>query len=324
MLNNTLFFSLINSSCSVAFQIPESREIFTLRLINATGGAQIDTALRQAEVRISENDAPIRFAVSQVTFGEPHTQQIRVLRGIGPTGARIGPIQGTSSISYRTVAGTAHSGIDYRDAQGKLTFGSGSTERTISIEILTDPQPELMENFTIELYNPSGGGVLVSPTVLVVNIASNDDPNGIISFNATSMNNIPDLILDEESGTSGTFNIFRSKGTFGEVIVYWRTVPGSRSPGISPYLIISPSNGSVVFPAGTSRRSVSVLPLADSIPEVAQELIIELFNVTGGARLASTTDGIPKARVIVRDSDHAYGIVELGPGSQQRVSLVSG
>jgi len=75
------------------------------------------------------------------------------------TVSRSGSGEGTVSVDYRTVAGTALAKSDYTAASGTLTFPPGVWSQTITITIKTDRTREPDETFTVELLNAVGGTV---------------------------------------------------------------------------------------------------------------------------------------------------------------------
>jgi len=73
------------------------------------------------------------------------------------TVSRGGSGEGTVSVSYRTVDGTARAKSDYSAASGTLTFQPGVWSQTITIAVKSDRTPEPDETFTVELFNVFGG-----------------------------------------------------------------------------------------------------------------------------------------------------------------------
>ena len=84
------------------------------------------------------------------------------------------------------------------------------------------------------------------------------------------------------------------------------------------------TSGTVTFSPSTATANLLVTVLPDTLPEVAQFYVVRLINVTGGARLASTSDpsNTLTAQLIIADSDNAYGVLEFGPNVQQTVQAV--
>jgi hypothetical protein len=75
------------------------------------------------------------------------------------TVSRSGPSEGTVSVDYRTVAGTALAKSDYTAASGTLTFQPGVSSQTITITVKSDRTREPDETFTVELLNVVGASV---------------------------------------------------------------------------------------------------------------------------------------------------------------------
>jgi hypothetical protein len=75
------------------------------------------------------------------------------------TVSRSGSGEGTVSVNYRTVAGTALAKSDYTATSGTLTFPPGVWSQTITITVKTDRKREPDETFTVELLNTFGGTV---------------------------------------------------------------------------------------------------------------------------------------------------------------------
>ena len=84
-------------------------------------------------------------------------------RGRNPlqfTVTRSGSSEGTVSVDYRTVAGTALAKSDYTAASGTLTFPPGVRTQTITITVKSDRTREPDETFTVELLNAVGASVV--------------------------------------------------------------------------------------------------------------------------------------------------------------------
>jgi len=87
---------------------------------------------------------------------------------------RTSGVIGEISIDYETVDGTAVAGSDYEERRGTLVFSNSVTTRTLSIPLLDDAAPEDEESFSIRLYNPQGGAVLVAPSNAAIQIHDED------------------------------------------------------------------------------------------------------------------------------------------------------
>ena len=74
------------------------------------------------------------------TLGQPATQQI--------------------SVNYGTADSSANAGTDFTPTSGTLVFSPGDTERTITVPVSADTQPENDETFLVNLANPTGNAVI--------------------------------------------------------------------------------------------------------------------------------------------------------------------
>jgi hypothetical protein len=76
------------------------------------------------------------------------------------TVSRSGSSEGTVSVNYRTVAGTALAKSDYSAASGTLVFQPGVWSQTITITVKSDRTREPDETFTVEIFNAVGASVV--------------------------------------------------------------------------------------------------------------------------------------------------------------------
>jgi hypothetical protein len=76
------------------------------------------------------------------------------------TVSRSGSSEGTVSVDYRTVAGTARAPSDYYAASGTLIFQPGVWSQKITITVKSDRTREPDETFTVELLNAVGASVV--------------------------------------------------------------------------------------------------------------------------------------------------------------------
>ena len=90
---------------------------------------------------------------SSVVEGDRGSSQLQF------TVSRSGSGEGTVSVDYRTVAGTALAKSDYTAASGTLTFQPGVWSQTITITVKTDRTREPDETFNVEIFNAVGASV---------------------------------------------------------------------------------------------------------------------------------------------------------------------
>jgi Calx-beta domain len=69
-------------------------------------------------------------------------------------------------VSYQTADGSALAASDYTAASGTLTFGPGETQKTVSVPITNDTNPESNETFTVMLTSVDTNSVSATATIL--------------------------------------------------------------------------------------------------------------------------------------------------------------
>ncbi len=84
------------------------------------------------------------------------------------------PAADTVTVHYETRDGTAVSGADYTSASGDLTFAPGELEKTVSVAILDDSDPEYDEEFYLDLSNAMNANIDMGEAVAT--ILQNDPP----------------------------------------------------------------------------------------------------------------------------------------------------
>lgn len=273
----------------------------------------MEPSANQIIVKIPANDAPLEFSVKQVTVPENQsTVEIEVSRGLGSDGiTEIGPVNEVASVDWYLASGSAVAGKDYVDSSGTLTFQAGETKKKITVRLINDLVPEQAENFTVHLVNASQNTYIKPPGMATVVLSPNDDQHGIISFGQ-----YPRILDEDTNARTGKFYVNRSAGTFGEVTVSWKILEGDASS------VFENTFGMLRFSPGDSFLSFQVTIRPDSVPEETKEYSIELYNITGGARLENTQSA-QRANFFVRDSDDVYGVVKFAADNEKTINMVS-
>ena len=81
---------------------------------------------------------------------------------------------GTFTVDYNTVDGTAVAGRDYTAKSGTLTFAPNETTKAITIQVTPQPAGQPTRQFKVVLSNPSPGSVLGQNSVATVTITNPD------------------------------------------------------------------------------------------------------------------------------------------------------
>ena len=263
-------------------------------------------------VRILANDIPVRFALSQITVPENQSEVVVwIYRGLDQSGTRQeASVDHSSSISWYLRSGIAMGNYDFNQTNGTMVFGKGETKKSVTIRVLDDNVPEVLENFTVVLINLSPDISLAPPSVCTILILPSDDHAGVFKLSGD------DVIISEDSYVNLT--IERAAGKFGRVEVTW----GATSAQIGTLSNqVQPTNGSVFFDDGVQYQLVKMFVTQDLEPEEAFSFVVQLTGVTRG-RLTSDPLGRTQ-EVKVQDSDDVYGIFEFADDLYQKLTLVS-
>ena len=159
---------------------------------------------------------------------------------------RISGSNGTLSVSYTTVNGSALSGTNYTKTTGTLTWTDGvTTTQSFSIPIIYDGV-QANTSFTVNLSNLSTGSFSSYPSAITSStITITDQEPGTFNWSVSSL-------IAYETGTLATISINRISGTFGTVTV---NVTGSSSLG-QP--IRTTMSGTVSFTGGQTSQPFTI------------------------------------------------------------------
>ena len=161
--------------------IKESTEIFRFSLTNSTG--LVLGPLTSTSIMLWDNDPGVEFGSSYYWVSENEsTLTVSVLRG---SGVDLPPF----TVNFATTDLSAIAGQDYAETRGTLTFAAGETEKTITVPITYDEQPEADETCKLTLSNPSGGVVLGSTAMATITLL---DTTGVTSHRFDGLTRLPD------------------------------------------------------------------------------------------------------------------------------------
>ncbi|XP_018414734.1 PREDICTED: G-protein coupled receptor 98, partial [Nanorana parkeri] len=192
---------------------------------------------------------------------------------------------------------------DFIPSSGELKFEPGQSEATIAINILDDSIPEEDESFRVRMKNPKGGAEIGVHSYVTVIIPSNDYAHGIIGF---AQNSLMKQAEEMEQDNLISFSIERLYGTYGRVVVEW-FANGSVAD-------IFPTSGMVTFSEGQTLTTITVTVLADSIPEMAETVMVILtkattMNIKDPNKGAILDPSRSRAVLTILPNDSPHGIV---------------
>ncbi|XP_076853827.1 adhesion G-protein coupled receptor V1 [Brachyhypopomus gauderio] len=304
-------------------KIPEDDEIFTVQLMEATGGALLNPNSSSVQIRILHNDAPVRFLQPSLAVSETvGVVNLTVTRGRADDGLLVGSDDGEVSIAYDVVTGNGLASASTKDfvdlqANRTLVFPSGIHERVLRFYIVDDLYPEIAESFQVVLLEETlvGDAVLLSPGIMQVTIEPNDKPYGVLSISSPPLA-LPIMINEDTTVRFEGITIVRNGGTHGIVSVNWTITRNStdRSPVSSD---LYPASGTLSFAVG---QMTAVLPLnitQDDLPEEAEAFLLRLIpaSVQGGAEVDDPMEMV----FYLQDSDDVYGRFGFLSNESQRI-----
>ena len=203
-----------------------------------------------------------RYLVSEVA---PGYATISVVYGGGAPGA--------VTVDYSTADGTARDGLDYIGRSGTLTFQFGETNKTFTIPILDNPEPNVDKTVNLSLANPTGGATLGAFNTAVLTIVDNETvpflaAAGRFEFSETNYAGTEFesyQLVWNGSAFEGIHNVQgvvvtvnRVGGSTGRVLVDYTTVDDLFFGGAVAGVDYWPTNGTLVFDDGQTSTNFVV------------------------------------------------------------------
>jgi hypothetical protein len=177
-----------------------------------------------------------------------------------------GTLSGDVEVEFNTIDGSATtSGPDYARTTPILTFGTSTTNQSVTIPINNDDVVETVEDFIANLtLRTLGANVVLNPSITTVNINDNDVVTPEFdqsSYTVPEDDGPVEVCLDVPVG-----QIQR------ETVVQLVTMPGTATSGVDydagPY--------SVTFTVGSTRQCVEIGIPDDATPEDDETVVISI------------------------------------------------
>ena len=275
----------------------EDTEVFRVTLRNADnaqlagGGATLTAAGR------IENDDPL----PKLSIGNGS-----VTEGAGGGSmrfeVRLEPASGrTVTVQYGTADVTATGGSDYTAVSGTLTFGAGTTVRTVTVPIADDAVDEPDEQFTVTLQAAVNA---TTTTAQGIGTIADNDHEPELSIGSASL-------MEGSGGGTIQFAVQLVPASGRTVTVAYETADASAAAG-ADYMAAS---GTLTFRAGITSRTIAVTIVDDTLYESDEQ-----FTVTLRAPVNATVRGAQGTGTIA-DNDQAPklsiadGVLTEGNGS---------
>jgi glucose/arabinose dehydrogenase len=186
---------------------------------------------------------------------------------------------GTITIDYRTVNGTAIAGQDYQSRSGTLTFAPGQTQKSLAIKLLNDTILEGKESFSFTIDNVQGGASLLAPRTAVITIVDDEQqlPNitsfsGIVglSLNGSAQLASPVLRLTSAVNNQAGSSYFTSAlgindDTSFQTSFKFRATGGNGSAGADGFVFALQNSAAGVLALGGSGGSLGYGGISNSL-----------------------------------------------------------
>lgn len=263
----------------------ETDEFFSVK-IQQVDGAERGTSLADATIQDDDAGAPRIVIQNAATVNEGQDSQFTVTLSTA--------VSELVTVRYSTADGGgpdgATNGVDFESASDQvLTFDPGETSKTITVKTLVDTVTETQEEFQVVLSDAVGAAISRSTATARINDGGSDLPSLTILDAATVT-----------EGATSTFTVQLSQASDEVVTVDFSTVDGNGPLGaMAGEDYVGRSGVQVVFPAGTTQQTISIVTLDDSVEETDETFEVVLSNA---------------ANAVIADAD-ATGFIQDDDGS---------
>jgi bacillolysin len=192
------------------------------------------------------------------------------------TVTRTGGLADGVTVDYETADDTATAGEDYVATSGKLSFGSGETNKTFTIPILNDTKDDPGQVFDVFLTNPQGPTVSLGANNAATIAITDDDVPGVIQLAAVKY-------TVSEAKPAALIAVTRTGGAASDVTVHFSTSPGTATANVD----YTTTAGTLTFGARATRMTISVPINNDTVDEPNETFTIALDTPGGGATLGA-------------------------------------
>jgi hypothetical protein len=283
--------------------LDEEDESFYLVLSNADGNAALGDEA-EAEVIILDNDGAGAISFATVAYAVNESKQQAIVDVI-----RTGGSTGIVDVEYQLLAKSADGDIDYVDDTVRIRFQPGETQQEIHIDLIDDKLHEGNETFQLLLSSISEGASIVEPASTTITILDDDPDTETVSIHLDAVSYEVD-----ESINKVTLTIVRSGDLEASASVKYGTIDGSAKKD-QDYHDVS---GTLTFPAGVTRRTLSIDIINDGVYEKESSFTLLLSDASGNAAITT-----PSAAIIRISDDDALPFVSIHSSSHNTSSSLS-
>lgn len=301
--SRTITVSMLSDS------LAESAESVTLTLLPGTGyslmpgqnssmtGWIFDNGLESVDVSVADTTSTLTVQLSETTT----------------TGADFLISRRTSGSSALTVfynlSGTATNGVDYTALGGSAVIPAGSSSVRVTVVPINDTVPEGVESLIMTV-TPVPGSYGVRFASATMYLGDNDAyASASVGFPATS---------SSRPENSGTVDI-AVYSLSGQAVSARYRVNGGTATGNGVDFTLA--EGTVNFAVGEFSKNISVNLINDLLPEPAETVVIDLFNLVGASLTTNSTHTLTIDNVSMPEafSDPASAVTSSSMTFQGRV-----
>ncbi|MEM6455575.1 MAG: Calx-beta domain-containing protein, partial [Acidobacteriota bacterium] len=185
--------------------------------------------------------------------------------------SRSGDTSTTETVSYRLISGTAQAQSDIYGRDSSMTFAAGETSKTISYRVDADSIAEDDEAAILEVFNPTGGGVLAGNVSILRSTGwiLDDDTVGPTPSIFVSR----PILTEGDSGTrQAVFDVSLSRASSDPLVLDYTTVDGSALAGED----YTATSGTLSLVAGQRNATIVVDVTGDTTLEDTEHFTIDL------------------------------------------------
>jgi uncharacterized repeat protein (TIGR01451 family)/uncharacterized delta-60 repeat protein len=249
----------------------EGTESVFLQLTNATGGTSIVTT-NPIPLFILDDDVGISFATNSFLNAIYIVSETNSFVNVDIF--RLNTTNGTTTVGYATSNLTAVAGRDYSNTVGTITFKPGDSRSSIAVPLVRDPLVTGDLTFTLNLFNPSPGVQLATPTTAFVVINDVDTGVNFADTNSPPVSNAHYYV--NRDGTNITITVMRTNANTGVVSVNYSTSDGTAH---SPANYTGVGLGTLTFTNGQTSNSFTIA--INNTPGVIQGDLDFAVNLSG-------------------------------------------
>ncbi|WYL92551.1 MAG: Calx-beta domain-containing protein [Gloeotrichia echinulata IR180] len=256
----------------------ESDETFSVSLSNPTNGAIIDPTKGTAKGTITNDDPAPVFAIASSSAVEGNA--------IAFTITRTGDAQADQTVNVSTAINTGDTASD-TDLTTKIetiTFKSGETQKTFTVQTTQDAVFESDETFSVSLSNPTNGAIIDPTKGTAKGTITNDDPAPIFAIASSSA----------VEGNAIAFTITRTGDAQADQTVTVSTAINTDDTASDNDF--KAKTETITFKQGETQKTFTVETTQDDKYEKDELFTVALTNPTNGA-IISSTNGTAKGTI---------------------------